>query len=51
MLRFVRSLRLSETPMSDWLLGGLQFFIGVVILIAVWQITLEVAAWVKRRWL
>ena len=35
----------------DWLLGGLQFFVVVVFLVAVWQIGSEVATWVKRRWL
>jgi hypothetical protein len=34
----------------DWLLGGLQFFVGVVIFIAVWQIGVEIWAWLRRGW-
>lgn len=38
-------------PELEWWLGGLQWFLTLVILIAVWQIAVLVAGWVKRRWL
>lgn len=35
----------------DWVLGGLQFFASVVILVAILQIVYLIGGWVKRRWL
>ena len=37
--------------MTEWLLDGLRFFAGVVVLVGIWQLGSLIWEWIKERWL